>query len=565
MKKTILTFNNQNFSKMKSIKIIVLLFTIVVVGCKKDIKNQSVNSNDHEGDEKIDIPAPPFYGNNPMPIVLGNQLQNPYTIQNMDLAVATLATNGIPSTNPINVRPTHEYIKFEPANTEELLELTKDESLTFYSYPLDYEILEEGSWYRDPEIHIDNQPTFHYASIKKGYPYNHNIRHTILSELYIPEEDETLIGTSNKDNLDYLDALLEQAYLQTGNEQAEKKKRWSWYTPAGNITIFDTRLNANIPLEGAKVTASRWFTTYNAIADANGNFSMGDQFKRPCDYKLWFARGGFTIGDNWLEPSVVIRNNIHGSWNHNIGLGYENMQGHMFRGAFRYYFQNIQGLRRPDRPNGNRTMIVAKNSTPNFGSGINYIVFPVLKVARFRSANVEYDSDEYFSTTCHELAHTTHVITMNAGAIQYSQLTNQIRESWPIAVEWLLTGLEYKSRGIANYGEWDYHPTSIAHPGVDLQYPNDRSYQYWNTTVDADYTSLFINLVDNINESTINYGTAMNPQPGITDPVANYTLSNIEDNVLKHSYGLTSLSQNLKSNRPTGVTDAQIDVLLANY
>jgi len=108
MKKTILTFNNQNFSKMKSIKIIVLLFTIVVVGCKKDIKNQSVNSNDHEGDEKIDIPAPPFYGNNPMPIVLGNQLQNPYTIQNMDLAVATLATNGIPSTNPINVRPTHE-------------------------------------------------------------------------------------------------------------------------------------------------------------------------------------------------------------------------------------------------------------------------------------------------------------------------------------------------------------------------------------------------------------------------------------------------------------------------
>jgi len=540
---------------------IILIATIGIVSCKKGIKEIDNPTTKHTRDKEDDAVIP-FYGPYVPPMVLGSQLQNPYTISNMNLAVTTLSSNGINSPISVNVRPTHEYIKFEPTTTDELLDLMKDESLTFFSYPLDYEIEREGNWYRDPEIQNENQPTYRYASIKIGHDYNHNVRHTIISQLYIPEEDETLVGTTLRDNQEYLDKLLEQAYLQTGNEQ--EKKRWSWYTPSGNITIFDSRLSTNIPLEGAKITASRWFTTHNAITDANGNFTMNGQFKRPCDYKLWFARGGFTIGDNWLEPSNVIRNDIHGSWNYNVGLGYENMQGHMFRGAFRYFFQDIKGLKRPDRPNGNRTMIVAKNSNKNFGAGINYVGTPILKIARYDDSNTEYESDDFYSATVHELAHGRHVITMNAGVLQYSQVSRQIQESWPTAVEWLITGLEYQNRGVANYGEWSFNPAS---PPV---FPNVQAGQYWHfisgNTDNNRYTSLFINLVDNFNELGHNFGTFGNPITGLVDDqVAGYTLADIEDNVLKHSYGLSTLSQYLKSNKPTGVTDAQIDLLISQY
>jgi hypothetical protein len=141
---------------------------------------------------------------------------------------------------------------------------------------------------------------------------------------------------------------------------------------------------------------------------------------------------------------------------------------------------------------------------------------------------------------------------MNAGLIQYWQVDSQLQESWAVAIEWRLTHLEYAGRGINNYGEWDYNPTPSP------QYPNRQAYQYWTLNTDPTYTSLYINLVDNINESTIFFGRP-------DDEVTGYTLAFIEQNILKHSYGLWSLGNELKSNLPVGVTNQQIDNLLNFY
>ena len=54
------------------------------------------------------------------------------------------------------------------------------------------------------------------------------------------------------------------------------------------------------------------------------------------------------------------------------------------------------------------------------------------------------------------------------------------------------------------------------------------------------------------------------PTIGEKDPVAGYTMGNIE-NFMKHVYGLTSLATQLKANRPNGVTNAQIDELISNF
>jgi hypothetical protein len=147
---------------------------------------------------------------------------------------------------------------------------------------------------------------------------------------------------------------------------------------------------------------------------------------------------------------------------------------------------------------------------------------------------------------------------MNAGLIQYWQVDSQLQESWAVAIEWRLTHLEYAGRGISNYGEETYSPNPAP------QYPNRYAYQYWTLNRNSTYTSLYINLVDNTNENGIFF-----PNVGVfgtvDDDVQGYSLAFIEQNILKHSYGLWSLGNELKSNKPTGVTDQQIDNLLSFY
>lgn len=280
---------------------------------------------------------------------------------------------------------------------------------------------------------------------------------------------------------------------------------------------------------------------------------MNHSYKRPCNYSIWFARDKFSIRQNLVNTTYWINGpKQKGDWNYDLNQnGYQQFAGHIFRGAFRYHQKDIGGLQRPNRWLNRRTVYIAKNSSGD-NSGVNWIVFPVIKIWRYTGKNVEYKSDEIFSTTCHETAHTSHVITMNAGPIQYWQVTRQIQESWPVAVEWFLSHIEYNDRGVANYGEWNYHPSNPP------QYPNDRAYQYWSSSTSSTYTTLFINLVDNVNESTLYFGTP-------NDQVSGYTLADIENRILKHCYGLSSLGTQLKSIRPVGITDAQIDLLLSFY
>ncbi|MFT4062691.1 MAG: hypothetical protein QM642_10085 [Edaphocola sp.] len=133
---------------------------------------------------------------------------------------------------------------------------------------------------------------------------------------------------------------------------------------------------------------------------------------------------------------------------------------------------------------------------------------------------------------------------------------NEIAESWALGVQWSVTNMEYRERGIANYGNWDYTATG-------LRRPHDRAYQWWRLSTSDEYTSLFINLVDDFNELGINFG----PRPDglVDDRVSGYALSNIQSNYLQHVYGLSSLATKLKANKPANVTDAQIDLLLSFY
>ncbi len=146
---------------------------------------------------------------------------------------------------------------------------------------------------------------------------------------------------------------------------------------------------------------------------------------------------------------------------------------------------------------------------------------------------------------------------MNAGPIQYLQVSNQIVESWAVALSWFVSQIEYNDRGIGDYGLESYSPNNP--PRRPCQY----AYQYWNLSIDKTYTSLFINIVDDFNERNQNFPTRGTGE--VDDNVTGYFFADIEKNILKHSYGITSLRNKLIEYLPSGVSVSDLDLLLSHY
>ena len=128
-------------------------------------------------------------------------------------------------------------------------------------------------------------------------------------------------------------------------------------------------------------------------------------------------------------------------------------------------------------------------------------ISPNIRIYKQRN-NIDRGSDEVFSVTIHETAHWSH---FSRAGIKFNLCGRFLRESWAMGVEWYLTQMEYKEKGIWNYGEWDYNPTKK--PGEpELALPMRQGYQYWvlNTPhSDKDRSPLFIDLYDTFNQ--LNY------------------------------------------------------------
>jgi len=464
------------------------------------------------------------------------------------------------------VRPTHLYLRFQPKDWAEYDLLKSDTTLKLYQIPLDYEIETYGNTYQDPTIPQGN-PTWQYVAIKYDYNFNKNIKYEILAELYLPESDNSIdqsVSNLRINGKGFVDALVDEAMILTKNYddtlQTNSANR-SAFNPNGTVRVYDTRLGKMIPLQGVRMRARRWFDVNEAVTDQNGWYQTSG-FKRPANYSLVFEAGSFDIRSGTFGQAMIDGPKQSSSWNVDLWDGVNRFYAHVFRGAWRYHYGDVGGLTRPFLGFKLKYAAYDKSGSAqgfNIGNWSIFSINPNIFIYRFSSGNSEYASDEIFSTACHETCHTTHWKTMNAGPIQFSQVNEFIRESWPVAVEWYITSLEYRSKGITNYGSENYQ--------ISASYPLDRSYQYWQKSNSPNYTSIFIDLIDGYNQSQQTYinSSTFLPYTGINDPIFGYNLATIESNFLKHVYGLTSLRDQLKKNKPTGVTDTQIDALISNF
>jgi len=97
-------------------------------------------------------------------MVLGEKLENPYSVANMQQAYSNLKAckADIPD---FDIETTHLYVRFLPKNLEEMELLEDDTTLELSEVPYDYDICEDGYYFHDLTLPIDG-PTWLYAAVE---------------------------------------------------------------------------------------------------------------------------------------------------------------------------------------------------------------------------------------------------------------------------------------------------------------------------------------------------------------------------------------------------------------
>ena len=233
-------------------------------------------------------------------IILGEQLQDPYSVENMTKALERVHPAGA---GRVSIQPTDFYVRFLPKDDAQLQQLT-DLGLELLDHPLDHRIVREGDWYHDPSV-PDGDITWQYGVVPVEFEFPHGIRYERLDDCYLPENDPS----TRADGIDW-EEVEREAYRITGNLLAETRdgSGTTGGTPQGRISILDPDSGeGTIGVKGVKVSCNSFVKFASCYTDENGNYRMSRSFASDVRYRLVFQNvKGFSQGVNLvLVPASV--------------------------------------------------------------------------------------------------------------------------------------------------------------------------------------------------------------------------------------------------------------------
>ena len=224
-------------------------------------------------------------------IVLGARLEDPFTVENMNKALAALYPT---KADRVALPATHLYVRFLPAD-ERQFAMLEDLGVEMMDHPMDYEIVREGDWYHDPEIE-PGRITWQYAVVDTDFAFPRGIRYEVIDKCHIP-----VPGPSTKaDGIDW-EAVEREAYRLTGNGALTKADE-AVGKPAGRITIVDpARGEEPEGVRGVRVVCNSFVKFARAYTDEQGCYQMETSFASQPRYRLVFKNStGFAIGFNLI-------------------------------------------------------------------------------------------------------------------------------------------------------------------------------------------------------------------------------------------------------------------------
>ncbi|MBQ3766585.1 MAG: hypothetical protein II874_07610 [Bacteroidales bacterium] len=235
-------------------------------------------------------------------IELGEKLEDPYTVENMREAVASLYPT---RAGEIVISTTDLYVRFLPVSEADYASLV-ELGVRMTDHPMDYRIVREGDYYHDPELD-DDAITWQYAVVPRDFKFPAGIRYELLDECYISENDP---ATRAESGLDW-DAVEAEAYRLTGNEDLYPGTRAGEEPvfPAGRITVEDPEAFGGKPygLAGVMVCCNSFVKFATGYTDRDGYYQLSKKFSSTPRYRLVFKNvAGFSIGMNLvLVPASV--------------------------------------------------------------------------------------------------------------------------------------------------------------------------------------------------------------------------------------------------------------------
>ena len=278
--------------------------------------------------------------------IVGNQLNNPYLIPNMQQAYANLGITNV------SVTVTNKYIRFKPTIDQlSYLDSFMDaKGLELFDAPLDYQILMEGDYYQDPSITAE-QPTWQYAVVPNLFSFPSGVQYEVLAQIHIPGDNYTAVETE-AERLAVLGGGGAAASTNGGVQpdglncpSGYHKDRetghcvpnncpegYHWdndeydclpdhtepnpppapdaAVPAGTITVDETQHLAGLPasttpghttdwyrapLRQARVVARRWFKIERTYTDNAGHFQFTKRFKHKVKINVKFKNGDAVV------------------------------------------------------------------------------------------------------------------------------------------------------------------------------------------------------------------------------------------------------------------------------
>jgi hypothetical protein len=474
---------------------------------------------------------------------LQKEIGDPFDIRNIRKALLNLQAEDS-SFSSFRVSPNHVYLRFFPANAEEMEILKADTTITLFDFPLNSDV-EEGEFHGISSVNNEYPCQYCVVPLDKKLP---PVRHEILYEVFIPPCDDHNTKSSSEVPRLY-DRLVRESARITGNADddslqyptAKSSQQWS---PGGRIRAWDDLLGLYIPLQHVNVHA-RWFThVETCLTDEEGYFRM-KSFRYKVNYSIKWENSLFTIRDGLFLQAWYNGPKQRGDWMLDIEGGKSKMFATIHRAAYRQFYGNNMGLSRPVLRVGGRTKICYMNGDGtgqfigDFSSGG---IIPDIQVW---GNGTKKPTNGLYGSVSHELGHQVHSQTV--GNIQFWRSTKIIRESWAEAVEWAMTNEEYHELGIKY--------------GISAAKDYDHQYNFhagWPLVDEKDYSPVFIDLIDSINQAK-----EIGPEHP-NDLISQYTISYINHHLLNVS-DISSLKRELSGNKLDGVDDFKISQLFLLY
>lgn len=447
-------------------------------------------------------------------IVLGEKLSNPYSVENMRLALQSLSKklektsksySGKTLKVDSDIQPTDYYVKFWVQNDEQKNILLAD-SLNLSIIPLDVEIEQEGDYFVDENTEIE-QAQWLYTSVVKDYAFNPTVTYEKIEDLFLieesgleeeeadEEEDETTTTTiagKNGISKSFLYDLEDEALRITDNreELIEGQETLSGLTalkskriPEGYIKVRNTVTNTDDPVVGVKVKTRRWFKWAKGWTNSQGYYKVNRGYRRDVNYTVVFKNTrGFKIWPSMISiSSARYRAGKHSKFGHSITFSTNSV-------GWRWSTVNNATVKYLDyckqfgigEPHDNLRIVANGNSgggaapmlrrtwgAVGFTTNSNLVSFlnkavifvslnKIWLVARFVlpdiiiKANANQGTDGVFETTFHELAHASHFKKVGNGY-------------WIKYINYIITYGAYgdghgKNAGLCALGEaWGFH------------------------------------------------------------------------------------------------------------